>query len=123
KKLDELETRFDKWLYILRNLHKLDRVPGKLKERIFEQLFETAEIAKFNHEQLNDYEESLKYYRDLQNSLDKAFEDGIEKGMEKGIEKVAIALIKENVPEEMISSTTGLNKEQIGHLKQKINEG
>ncbi|MEM0939726.1 MAG: PD-(D/E)XK nuclease family transposase, partial [Bacteroidota bacterium] len=78
KKLDELETRFDKWLYILRNLHKLDRVPGKLKERIFEQLFETAEIAKFDHKQLNDYEESLKYYRDLQNSLDKAFEDGIE---------------------------------------------
>ncbi|MEO1449551.1 MAG: Rpn family recombination-promoting nuclease/putative transposase, partial [Bacteroidota bacterium] len=69
KTLDELETRFDKWLYILRNLNRLDNIPDKLRERIFLRLFETAEIARFNAEQLNSYEDSLKYYRDLKNSL------------------------------------------------------
>jgi len=52
KTIDELETRFDKWLFILRNLNKLDRVPDKLREHTFEKLFETAEIAKFTPEQI-----------------------------------------------------------------------
>jgi hypothetical protein len=31
----------------LRNLNKLDSVPDKLREHIFEKLFETWEISKF----------------------------------------------------------------------------
>lgn len=31
KKVEELETRFDKWLFVLKNLHKLDRIPEKIK--------------------------------------------------------------------------------------------
>jgi len=37
---------------VLRNLNRADRVPDKLKEQIFEKLFETAEIAKFTHDQV-----------------------------------------------------------------------
>ena len=85
KTIDELETRFDKWLYVIKNLNKLDRVPEKLREQIFDKLFATAEIAKFTTEQIRSYEDSLKYYRDLKNSLDTAREEGIEKGIEKGI--------------------------------------
>lgn len=61
KTLEELETRFDKWLYVLKNLNRLDSVPDKLREKIFDQLFETAEIAKFTPEQMQSYEDSLKY--------------------------------------------------------------
>ena len=39
KTVDELETRFDKWLYVIRNLNKLERVPDKLREQIFDKLF------------------------------------------------------------------------------------
>jgi len=78
KKVEELETGFDKWLYILKNLNKLDRIPEKLKENIFLKLFETAEIAKFTqkeyqeYQEYQEYEDSLKYYRDLKNSFDMA---------------------------------------------------
>ncbi|TAN66397.1 MAG: hypothetical protein EPN17_13945 [Methylobacter sp.] len=41
----------------------------------FKRLFDVAEIAKFNREQLMQYEDSLKYYRDLKNSFDTARED------------------------------------------------
>ncbi len=60
----ELKTGFDKWLYVLKNLHKLDKIPDNLRESIFEKLFETAEIAKFSKEEAQAYEDSLKYYRD-----------------------------------------------------------
>ena len=67
KSTDELETRFDKWLYVILNLNRLDRIPEKLREQIFEKLFQTAEIARFTPEQVRSYEDSLKYYRDLKN--------------------------------------------------------
>ncbi len=48
KNLKDLATKFDKWMYVIRNLNKLDRVPDELREGIFEKLFEVAEIAKFS---------------------------------------------------------------------------
>ncbi len=125
KSLDELETRFDKWLYILKNLNTLDKIPEKLQERAFEKLFETAEIAKLNHEELNHYEDSLKYYRDLKNSLDTKYEEGVEEGMQKGMERgreaekmsTVVAMLKENISEETILKITGISQEQLKNLK------
>ncbi|MGB3779729.1 MAG: PD-(D/E)XK nuclease family transposase [Tunicatimonas sp.] len=48
KNLKDLATKFDKWMYVIRNLNKLDRVPDELREGIFEKLFEVAEIVKFS---------------------------------------------------------------------------
>ena len=120
KTLTQLETRFDKWLYVLRNLNKLDRVPEKLKENVFERLFETAEIARFDHQQLNDYEESLKYYRDLKNSLDTAFEDGIEKGKkeEKNMQEISFVMRLHNKGKSMteIVDLTGLHIKRVEQI-------
>ena len=109
KSIDELESRFDKWLYVIKNLNKLDRVPDKLREQIFDKLFETAEIAKFTPDQVRSYEDSLKYYRDLKNSLDTA--------KEEGKLEVAANLLLNNVDIEIIIKSTGLTKEQIERLK------
>lgn len=77
---DELETTYDKWLYVLKNLPNLDKRPTKLQEKIFERLFETAEIAKFSSEEKEQYEESLKSYRDLKNVVDTSYGDGKKDG-------------------------------------------
>ncbi len=88
---DELVTNFDKWMYVLKHLPDLQGRPVSLQERIFQKLFEAAEIARFDHQEKARYEESLKYYRDLKNVIDTSFEEGreegIEKGREEGIEK------------------------------------
>lgn len=112
KTLDQLETKFDKWLYILKNLHKLDRLPEKLKEKIFEKVFKIAEIAKFTKDEYISYEDSLKYYRDLKNSLDTA---KIEAKEERDIE-IALLMKKEGESVEKISRFTSLSIEQIEKL-------
>jgi predicted transposase/invertase (TIGR01784 family) len=111
--VDELETRFDKWLYVLRNLNRLGRVPDKLKEKIFQKLFDTAEIAKFTPDQIRAYEDSLKYYRDLKNSLDTAKEEGKE---EKAIE-IAKVMLRNGEGIDKIMRYTGLGKEEIERLR------
>jgi len=91
----ELETHFDKWMYVIKNLPWLESRPAKLQEKIFEQAFKAAEIAKFTHKEAMAYETSLKYYRDLKNVIDTGYQDGMEKGKiagyQDGMEKGKIA--------------------------------
>ena len=84
---DELETLYDKWLYVLKNLSKLDNRPKALVDKVFDRLFEEAEIARFTPTELREYEESLKAYRDIKNSLDTAKREGVAEGVEIGREE------------------------------------
>ena len=61
--------------------------PTALQERVFNRLFEAAEIAQFSKENLYAYEESLKVYRDWNNVIDTAIQKGIARGMEEGLVK------------------------------------
>jgi predicted transposase/invertase (TIGR01784 family) len=117
KTIDQLETRFDKWLYVIRNLNKLDRVPDKLRERIFDKLFETAEIAKFTPEQIRSYEDSLKYYRDIKASLDTKYEEGMIKGKIEGKVEIAKNLLNKGFSISEIVDLTGLSKAEIETIK------
>ncbi len=81
---EELETTYDKWLYVLKHLPYLDSKPKALQEKVFDQLFAVAEIAKFTPDEMNAYEQSLKYYRDLKNVIDTAIMEGETKGRMEG---------------------------------------
>lgn len=87
KSEEELESHFDKWMYVFTHLSRLNDRPKKLQDRIFSKLFEAAEIAKFTPKERMAYEESLKYYRDLKNVVDTSREEGIEEGIGIGLEQ------------------------------------
>ena len=83
----ELSTMFDKWLYAIRNLPSLLERPRALYEKVFQRLFEAAEIAKFDRRERYEYEESLKAYRDWFSVMETAELRGEEKGHAKGLKK------------------------------------
>ena len=87
KSLDELETLYDKWLYALKNLYKLTQRPKALCDKVFDRLFEEAEIAKFTPQEQREYEASKMAYRDIKNSIDTAKREGKEEGLAEGREK------------------------------------
>lgn len=80
----ELETIIDKWLYVIKNLYHLQGKPAALTEGVFRKLFEVAEIAAFTKDERYDYEESLKNFRDMYNSLTTAENKGRAEGLEVG---------------------------------------
>ena len=76
KTAEELETNFEKWLFVLKNIEKLTEIPSRLKNKIFMKFFGEAEIANLAQEERAAYEQSLKVYRDLKNVTDTAFIEG-----------------------------------------------
>ena len=61
---DELETMFDKWMFVLHNLGRLLDRPKALQDRVFQKLFEQAEIAHYSESERRQYFESQKEYWD-----------------------------------------------------------
>jgi len=109
---EELESHFDKWLFLIRNLHKLDKIPEKIQAKVFERLFEQAEIAKYEPKDHLAYEDSKKHYLDLNSTLYTA----------KREEKIEIAknLLRNEVDLSIITISTGLSKEQVNELRKDI---
>lgn len=124
KSENELETMFDKWLFVLRNLSRLMQRPAALQERVFVKLFETAEIAKFTKEQYEEYEESLKVYRDWKNTIDTAVNKAENKGRAEGRaegekqKQIEIAFNMKNrgMGIDVISEVTGLSEYELKKL-------
>jgi len=108
KGIDELETRFEKWMYVLKNLPKLQNLPSQLQERIFEKIFRVAEIAKMNKKEIAEYEDSLKKFRDLNNALETA--------KMEGKNETALKMLEDGMSIENICKYTGLSEEQIKEL-------
>ena len=128
----ELETIFEKWVFVLKNLSRLLTRPAALQERVFNRLFEAASIARFTPKQLREYEDSVKAYRDIVNAVntarmegheegwEKGREEGLEKGLEKGREEervgIARALKSMGLDISAIHKATGLTPEEIQKL-------
>jgi predicted transposase/invertase (TIGR01784 family) len=87
KTLDELETHFDKWLFLFKHLAELNDRPSPLQEPVFTELFEVAEIANFSPTEQDVYQNSLKYYRDWYSIAETARKEGLEEGWQVGIEE------------------------------------
>ena len=69
------------------NLYKLTQRPKELCDKVFDRLFEEAEIAKFTPQEMREYEASKKAYRDIKNSIDTAKQEGLAEGIEIGMAK------------------------------------
>ena len=67
----------------IERLKILPKTQKKSQDRIFAKLFETIGIAKFTPKEREEYEESLKYYRDIKNVVYTSREEGLKEGMEK----------------------------------------
>jgi len=128
KERHELKTKQDRWLYAIKNLSQLESIPEELKSEIFERFFQTAEIAKLKPQEKQNYEKSLKYYRDLNNVIDTAFIEGKTAGLGEGraegeakgqaetLRKVALNMKEQGFALDMIARTTGISLDDLQNL-------
>jgi len=128
KKLNQLETILDKWIYFIKNASDLTIVPNEYKNiKEFKDAFEIVTQAKWNPNELEIYDYiSLKEFDEL-NALKtaekKGEQRGMERGMERGLEQAKLEVAKnllDILDDETISLKTGLEVETIKNLRKKV---
>jgi len=132
KKPTELRTVMDQWLYVLKHLSTMDKLPSFLDKRIFGLIFEVGEIGKLTEEDRMSYESSLKHKRDAESVFNSAVRSGEAKGLAEGMAKglaeglaegerkkaieSARKMLSKGFKREDIRDITGLSIEEIEKL-------
>lgn len=113
KEESELQTDLESWLFVLKNMSRLDKIPVYLRKPIFEKLFQIAEYNKLSKEEKAMYDVSLKRKWDNKAVLDFAKEEGRKE------EAIAIAreMKKEGLPVAQIAKFTKLSIKEIENIK------
>ncbi|GHT25290.1 hypothetical protein FACS189430_11720 [Bacteroidia bacterium] len=99
KKIEELETNMDYWLFLLKNLDNFQSRPPEVQGRIFERLFHIARYDKLKPEEMKSYNKSILEYSDIAEAIEYAGERAekrksiqfAKKCLQKGMNVVEIA--------------------------------
>ena len=125
KEADDCENDFERWIYVLKNMETLNRLPWMAKSAVFQRLAEVAEVSALTKEERIKYNHALKVYRDSLNAeryaeykVEKAMQEGIEKGMAKGMEQGMAKGVEKGQQQEKVETvrrlqTLGLPVDQI----------
>ena len=127
KKAEECVTDFEKWIYVLKHMTTLERIPFETQKKIFKRLAEVADSRCLSREEMEKYEESQRQVDNYNLGMYSAWLEGNEKGIKQGIEQgklstnlaVAKNLLALGMPVSQIMQVTGLTKEQISSLQAK----
>ncbi|MBP6869616.1 Rpn family recombination-promoting nuclease/putative transposase [Candidatus Babeliales bacterium] len=113
---DELESQTDKWMFFLKNAHKLLEVPDACKDsKIITKAFHIMECNNWTAEQIRQYEyEMLNFKRNLTQ-----YRSVLQEGRLEVQEAIAIKLLKKGKSVAEISELTELSLEQIEALAKK----
>ena len=84
KNVDECVTDFDKWIYVLKHMEALSRMPFTAQKEIFKQLEEYADSHRLTRKEWEAYENSLWIARDNMACMAAAENAAKEKGMAEG---------------------------------------
>ncbi|MHA4895387.1 Rpn family recombination-promoting nuclease/putative transposase [Pedobacter sp. PWIIR3] len=120
KEENEIVSKVDQWFYFLKNLSHLEKIPHFLDKRVFQKLFDLAEMNKLNPEQQALYESDLKaksdYYASIQYAAVEAKEVGKIEGAIEKAKAIALKMVKRGDAVKDISEITGLTTQQIEDL-------
>lgn len=116
KEEDECENDFERWIYILKHMDTLDRMPFKARKAVFERLEKMASKANMSQEERAQYEEEWKVYNDYYNTLDFAKQEGKQEGIQETLVLTARKLKAMGMTNDFIAESTGLSKAEIEKL-------
>ena len=108
------------FVYLQKNMEKLDRYPFEIKDKVFKKLIETCEVSSWTREERIKYDHALKQFRDTLAVMEGQKQEGREQGIEQGRaeEKLTIArnMKEKDMDANLIAEVTGLSLEEIAEL-------
>ena len=111
---EECTTFLDCWIYNLKHMETLEKMPFEAQHKIFKRLAEIADSKSLTKEEQEKYDNSMMVMWDNY----AVYKHAEEKGMEKGRKEIALNLLTYNTPIDVIAKSTGLSIEEIKKLEQ-----
>ena len=124
KSEEECETGFEKWIYVLKYMEVLERLPFTAQKKIFNHLAKLADVRCLSSEEQEKYDESIKAADDYYGVLMSYYMNGIDEGVAKGEARgshhksleIAKKMMAKGMDENTIMEITGLTQEEIRKL-------
>ena len=124
KGVEECEHDFDRWIYVLKNMDTIKRLPWAAQNSVFQKLAEIADVSSLTKEERLHYDEALRKYRDTLCVLESAEQRGLKRGLAKGREEgraeerieIARNMKADGMSIELIQKYSGLSPEKIAKL-------
>ena len=121
KSEEECETGFEKWIYVLKYMEVLERLPFTAQKKIFDHLAKLADVRCLSSEEQEKYDESIKAADDYYGVLMSYYMNGIDEGVAKGEARgshhksleIAKKMMAKGMDENTIMEITGLTQEEI----------
>ena len=125
KKAEECVTDFEKWIYVLKHMATLERIPFETQKKIFKRLAEVADRRCLSKEEMEKYEESQRQVTNYNLGMYSAWQEGNQKGKLEGREEgelskslsIAHNLLQMGMSLEQVATATGLTKQQLEGMK------
>ena len=132
KEADECENQVERWIYLLKNMETLNRLPWAAQSAVFKKLESIADVGAMTRAERLQYDEALKKYRDtisvfqgvrlegIMEGRKEGMELGVLKGREEGLKEGMIANARKmksyGLALEMIADITGLTIDEVRDL-------
>ena len=128
KDAEECENQVERWIYLLKNMETLNRLPWAAQSAVFKKLESIADVGGMTRAERLQYDEALKKYRDTISVFEgvrmegraEGMELGVLKGREEGLKEGMIANARKmksyGLALEMIADITGLTIDEVRDL-------
>ena len=127
---EECTTFLDCWIYNLKHMETLEKMPFEAQHKIFKRLAEIADSKSLTKEEQEKYDNSMMVMWDnyavykhaeekgMEKGIEKGRKEGKEEGKEEGRKEFALKLLAHNFPLDEIANLTDLSIEEIKKLEQ-----
>ena len=116
KETDECENQVERWIYLLKNMETLNRLPWAAQSAVFKKLESIADVGGMTRAERLQYDEALKKYRDTISVFEGVRMEGREEGLKEGAIANARKMKAYGLTLEMISDITGLTIDEVKGL-------
>lgn len=116
KSAEACENNFDRWIYLLKHMETIVKLPWPEKNPVFQRLAEISDLGSLSREERMKYDEAIRKYRDTLCVMQSQLDEGIQIGRQQTLASVARSLKAQHVPLDVIASSTGLSIQEIENL-------
>ena len=124
KEAEACKNDFERWIFVLKHMDTLTRLPWMAQNAVFERLAQIADISALTKEERLKYDEGIKQYRDAISVYEGAIlsgraeglKEGLKEGEARGILSTARNMKAAGLESGLIAQITGLSAEAIEAL-------